>query len=737
MADNNIDGIQSEAPPAKRVRTENSEKEAPANMSSTTEAGANAGPAPSDQMDVTPSVAFEQPVATSPSLGQTGQTAEQVAAICEPQDTAMPQAPTAPEAEVQAASNELETNPAAVHHDSPSVTGALEAMLGGLDSPAPVEESQPAETEVDSHLATLGQLDTAPDVSIVNALVAGGASSLESLQREEQARILETQQLSMEGMVDRDGGEENPEGPEFEVDSDPYQSSDSDSDSDDSSSSDDSDSDDSVLLDPAEQARILMQIDDEDEDGGGGAHGGQPLRTKNEVPEVVIPKPDVTITPEMQITQLGEVEAIVENTVVIKGITSGEYRVLESGSVLCLADRSVVGAVSETIGRVQQPFYSVLFTNADAIKDAKIERNTMIYYSEQHSTYVFTQALKAFKGSDASNLHDEEVGDEDMEFSDDEKEAEYKRKIKQKKEERKNKRQQETGGGQRGPHPLRQQEAAYDPSKGISYDDEEEGPYKPLARPTGYGGGGGRGGSTQESSNFGAHRGGRGDYGGGRGRGDRGRGRGGDRSRGSGGDRGRGGRRGSDDHQRDGYSQPPRNYSPNTYSQPQAPPAAAPANGFHFSQPPHDAYNFPQNPFHPLLPPSATRPQDYQLLQSLLHAANGGLPHTAPPSNYPPMPLPGYNGTWNPQHLPSPPSQPQAPPGGAYLNPAFFPPPRPPQGQQVPQIPNYGQWHQGLPQTAPSPAQQYVNQPQQQNADPQQALRDALMRGLNGGAPPQ
>jgi hypothetical protein len=36
------------------------------------------------------------------------------------------------------------------------------------------------------------------------------------------------------------------------------------------------------------------------------------------------------------------------------------------------------------------------------------------------------------KGSDASNVHDEEVGDDEIEFSDDEAEAMYKRQLKRK-----------------------------------------------------------------------------------------------------------------------------------------------------------------------------------------------------------------------------------------------------------------------------------------------------------------
>lgn len=45
---------------------------------------------------------------------------------------------------------------------------------------------------------------------------------------------------------------------------------------------------------------------------------------------------------------------------------------------------------------------------------------------------MFVNQIKAFKGSDASNVHDEEVGDDEIEFSDDEKEAEYKSRLKRK-----------------------------------------------------------------------------------------------------------------------------------------------------------------------------------------------------------------------------------------------------------------------------------------------------------------
>ena len=48
------------------------------------------------------------------------------------------------------------------------------------------------------------------------------------------------------------------------------------------------------------------------------------------------------------------------------------------------------------------------------------------------SNFVFLSHLKRLKGSDASNAHDEEPGEDELEFSDDEAEREHKRALKAK-----------------------------------------------------------------------------------------------------------------------------------------------------------------------------------------------------------------------------------------------------------------------------------------------------------------
>src|SRR5271170_2575845 len=128
---------------------------------------------------------------------------------------------------------------------------------------------------------------------------------------------------------------------------------------------------------------------------------------------------------------------------------------------------------------------------------------------------------------------------------------------------------------------------------GLSYDDADDRPYKPLSRPAGFADTVGRSEAPQEGVGYGDrdHRGNKEDspsqhqareqYGRGRGRGDRGRGRG-DRGRGN--DRGRG-RGGFQERRNDGFSQPPHEQRHNGYSQPpqgSPMPAHSPPNHYNY-----------------------------------------------------------------------------------------------------------------------------------------------------------
>ncbi|KAK8142507.1 hypothetical protein G3M48_008668 [Beauveria asiatica] len=428
----------------------------------------------------------------------------------------------------------------------PSLTGALEAAIGGLASEP--TQKPPAEKQ---QAPTIEQEATA----------------------QEQQAHQQTEQAAPQIMdLQNDTGEN----PEWEIDSSPYESSESSSDS--SSDSDDSDNEGYEMLGLEETARMLMEAGSDDEGGGpsGGAKSGAAaqLRTKNELTdEPVIARPDVVITDDMPLEALGAIEHIVDTTALVAGVTPGEYQVLDSGSVLCTASRVVVGAVAETIGKVTRPMYTVRFNSADEIAELGLAVGTDLYYTPAHATFVFTAPLKAVKGSDASNLYDEEAAPDEVEFSDDEKEAEHKRAAKQKKKDKwkaNNPEKAAAAAARTKDHPLRQQ---HNVDAGLNYDEDEDGPYKPLARPSSLASGPGASQYDQPPSSS--------RHGGGRRGGDfRGRGRGGGRGGGSRGGYAPGGGGSSSSSSRDGYSLPPQgNQQPlNHYAPP--PPQSAPQGAF-------------------------------------------------------------------------------------------------------------------------------------------------------------
>ncbi|KAJ5285205.1 hypothetical protein N7497_005319 [Penicillium chrysogenum] len=492
------------------------------------------------------------------------------------------------------------------------------------------------------------------------------------------------------------GNDNEEEHPEWEVDSSPYESS---SDSSDSSDSDDSDDEDYPILSPEEQAQILMRAEggSDDEGDGKGKPGGQ-LRTTNEIEQEILPVPDVNITPEMKIVFLGKVHAAIDNNVLIEANTSGEYQVLESGSLLCSEDRQITGVVAETLGRVENPLYTVAFATAAEVQEKGLVKGKDIFYVEEHSTFVFTQPLKGMKGSDASNFHDEEIAEEEMEFSDDEAEAEYKRKLKQKRQERKEAREGPKGKKPApGPSKLNQTELNYDDAGA------EEG-YTPLARPTNLYEMMNTREPPVEGNERGGFRGGRG-----RGRGDRGRG-----------GRGRGGRGGREWDQ-DRRPQQATGSTQESQPQPQAQPAAP--YGQPMYQQPQQPYGVPQ-PFAAYAQYAQQQTQNPQQPQFSQGGAQPPMPFQFSP--YPAFQQPQPNNFQNVQQ------------GASQFNPQSMAMLQQQQQQQFLQLLQHQQLYQQSQQhyQQPQPQQQQHQPPQAQtpamNFDQVKAQLD-LLRNLSGG----
>ncbi|SJX63514.1 related to NAF1-nuclear assembly factor [Sporisorium reilianum f. sp. reilianum] len=231
----------------------------------------------------------------------------------------------------------------------------------------------------------------------------------------------------------------------------------SDDSGDSASSSSDSSDDEDEDEDDKESKTALAGDDYDDEEGGGDTAAPA---TKNEIlaPEFEQPAiQQVTDAEKQTLRKLGKVHSIVDSVVVVEqdvqqsqttegssanaapvpvdstgrqGERQEEYSVLDTGSLLCFEDGKVLGLVFETFGSIHNPMYSIRFASAASIDRELTQKGNAVFYLPSQSTYVLTQLLRSIKGSDASNMWDEEVADDEIDYSDDEQEAEAKRRAK-------------------------------------------------------------------------------------------------------------------------------------------------------------------------------------------------------------------------------------------------------------------------------------------------------------------
>lgn len=176
---------------------------------------------------------------------------------------------------------------------------------------------------------------------------------------------------------------------------------------------------------------------DENNDISGG-----PVRSANEVVDEKAPElpEDYKIREEEPIEFIGTITAAVERSVIVKACILGEFRVLEENSVFCFEDKSLLGVLFETFGRLQAPMYRVKFNSDETFEKFKNKVGEKVYYVVPESKFLYTDTIKNLKFTDASNCHDEELPLEEQEFSDDEQEQAAKSVSKKRK---KNKRKQE------------------------------------------------------------------------------------------------------------------------------------------------------------------------------------------------------------------------------------------------------------------------------------------------------
>lgn len=208
----------------------------------------------------------------------------------------------------------------------------------------------------------------------------------------------------------------------------------------DSSSSDSSDSE-----GDADDDSDAGQIDEIAEDDDDEPNSNEPIKSKNEIlDDKIIEVPEnYKIDEKTNIAEIGIIKSVFESNVIVEGITSGEKRVLKDGSIFCLENREVVGTLSEVFGQLQRPFYRVGISPVNESKNeitAKVKNliGTKIFIVVPDAHWIDTFELKRIRGTDASNGYDEELPEDEQEFSDDEKEAQYKKMLKNQKKRKNN-----------------------------------------------------------------------------------------------------------------------------------------------------------------------------------------------------------------------------------------------------------------------------------------------------------
>ncbi|EPS60855.1 hypothetical protein M569_13946, partial [Genlisea aurea] len=145
----------------------------------------------------------------------------------------------------------------------------------------------------------------------------------------------------------------------------------------------------------------------------------------------LVPPVMVTLQPHHLTVPVGRILSIVGSKVVVEG--AEKHNPLNEGSILWIDEtRSALGVVDEIFGPVKNPYYVVRYNSEDEVPRGIEQGATVVSFVEEFASHVLNDKNLYRKGYDASGDNDEELSDE-AEFSDDEKEAEYRKAQKMKK----------------------------------------------------------------------------------------------------------------------------------------------------------------------------------------------------------------------------------------------------------------------------------------------------------------
>lgn len=171
--------------------------------------------------------------------------------------------------------------------------------------------------------------------------------------------------------------------------------------------------------------------------------------TENEKPQsesTVLELPTEVLGEQDEIVEIGKVlnVHVAQRTLVIESCGI-DKAVLEVNSVVCSGERQMIGRVEDVFGPVDEPFYVVHIQNNTVLQQLDPSKSSPENTCDLHGKQMFAvkkyllkvdenmiEEQKKQKGSDASNKYNEEIGEQERDFSDDEAEKLYKAKRKQK-----------------------------------------------------------------------------------------------------------------------------------------------------------------------------------------------------------------------------------------------------------------------------------------------------------------
>ncbi|XP_010556823.1 PREDICTED: H/ACA ribonucleoprotein complex non-core subunit NAF1 isoform X2 [Tarenaya hassleriana] len=187
---------------------------------------------------------------------------------------------------------------------------------------------------------------------------------------------------------------------------------------------DDDDDDDDVEGGNDDANAMTAWSDDEDEEIL-GTQTKQPIRSKNELMELPpVPAVNATLEPHHAMLPVGVVLSVLGTQVIVEGVE--KHNPLSEGSILWITGRKApLGMVDEIFGPVKNPYYIVRFNSESEVPEG-INQGTPVSFVAEFANHVLNDKNLYKKGYDASGENDEEMPEE-VEFSDDEKEAEYRR----------------------------------------------------------------------------------------------------------------------------------------------------------------------------------------------------------------------------------------------------------------------------------------------------------------------